>query len=171
MRALSDELSGYATSSDLDALAAAVAWLKKNKVQTLKLNDNSVETSADGGVAKLDDFFTESNSLLTGTIDDRLPIPISEKSAGFTTESYKRFIVTVSGDMTVTLHTPTSGDAEIFECRFNGTSLAADASITFAGATATTMDANCGTVTAGKVALMSAFWNGTTWDVNWKVEG
>ena len=120
---------------------------------------------------KLDDFFTESNSLLTGTIDGRLPIPISGKSEGFTTESYKRFIVTVSGDMTVTLHTPTSEDAEIFECRFDGTSLSADASITFTGATATTMDANCGTVTAGKIALMSAFWNGATWDVNWKVEG
>ena len=52
----------------LAALAAAVAWLKKNKVQTLKLNDNSVETSADGGVAKLDNFFKESNSLLVGTI-------------------------------------------------------------------------------------------------------
>lgn len=52
----------------LAALAAAVAWLKKNKVQTLKLEDGSVETSSDGGVAKLDDFFTESNSLLTGTI-------------------------------------------------------------------------------------------------------
>ena len=52
----------------LAALAAAIAWLKKNKVQTLKLNDNSVETSADGGVAKLDDFFTESNSLLNGRL-------------------------------------------------------------------------------------------------------
>ena len=52
----------------LAALAAAVAWLKKNKVQTLKLNDNSVETSADGGVAKLDDFFTESNSVLNGRL-------------------------------------------------------------------------------------------------------
>ena len=52
----------------LAALAAAVAWLKKNKVQTLKLGDNSVETSADGGVAKLDDFFTESNSLLNGRL-------------------------------------------------------------------------------------------------------
>ena len=109
--------------------------------------------------------------MLTGTIDDRLPIPISAKSAGFTTESYKRFIVTVNGDMTVTLHTPASEDAEIFECRFNGANLAADASIIFVGATATTMDTDCGTVTAGKVALMSAFWNGTTWDVNWKVEG
>lgn len=53
----------------LAALAAAVAWLKKNKVQTLKLNDNSIETSAENGVAKLDGFFAESNSLLTGTID------------------------------------------------------------------------------------------------------
>lgn len=61
----------------LAALAAAVAWLKKNKVQTLKLNDGSVETSANGGVAKLDDFFTESNSLLTATIDARLPYPIN----------------------------------------------------------------------------------------------
>ena len=52
----------------LAALAAAAAWLKKNKVQTLKLNDNSVETSADGGVAKLDGFFTESNSLLNGRL-------------------------------------------------------------------------------------------------------
>ena len=52
----------------LAALAAAVAWLKKNKVQTLKLADNSVETSADGGVAKLDDFFTNSNGLLNGRL-------------------------------------------------------------------------------------------------------
>ena len=59
---------GISIGALLAALASAVAWLKKNKVQTLKLNDNSVETSADGGVAKLDDFFTDSNSLLTGTI-------------------------------------------------------------------------------------------------------
>ena len=52
----------------LAALAAAVAWLKKNKVQTLKLDDGSVETSAENGVAKLDDFFTESNSLLNGRL-------------------------------------------------------------------------------------------------------
>ena len=154
----------------LAALLAALMWLKNNKVGSFK-SVGGASATIENGVAKLDNFFTESNSLLTGTIDDRLPIPISAKSAGFTTESYKRFVVTVSGDMTVTLHTPTSGDAEIFECRFNGASLSADASITFAGATATTMDANCGTVTAGKVALMSAFWNGTTWDVNWKVEG
>ena len=50
------------------ALLSAVAWLKKNKVQTLKLEDGSVVKTAENGVAKLDDFFTESNSLLTGTI-------------------------------------------------------------------------------------------------------
>ena len=161
---------GISIGGLLAALAAAVAWLKKNKVGSFN-SVGGASATVDNSVAKLDNFFTNSNSLLTGTIDDRLPIPISEKSEGFTTESYKRFVVTVSGDMTVTLHTPTSGDAEIFECRFDGTSLAADASITFVGATATTMDVNCGTVTAGKVALMSAFWNGTTWDVNWKVEG
>ena len=154
----------------LAALAAAIAWLRKSKVGSFE-SVGGANATVDNGVAKLSEFFTESNSLLAGTIDGRLPIPISAKSAGFTTESYKRFVVTVSGDMTVTLHTPTSEDAEIFECRFNGASLSADASITFAGATATTMDANCGTVTAGKVALMSAFWNGMTWDVNWKVEG
>ena len=41
-------------------------------MQTLKLNDNSVETSADGGVAKLDGFFTEANGLLMGVV--RYPI-------------------------------------------------------------------------------------------------
>ena len=161
---------GISIGALLAALASAAAWLKKNKVGSFS-DVGGATATAENGVAKLDDFFTNSNSLLTGTIDDRLPIPISAKSAGFTTESYKRFVVTVSGDMTVTLHTPTSEDAEIFECRFNGASLSADASITFAGATATTMDTDCGTVKAGKVALMSAFWNGTTWDVNWKVEG
>ena len=52
----------------LAALAAAVAWLKRNKVQTLKLGDDGVATSAENGVAKLDDFFTESNSLLNGRL-------------------------------------------------------------------------------------------------------
>ena len=67
-------LEGTATTVGglLAALAAAIAWLKKNKVQTLKLEDGSVETSADGGVAKLDDFFTESNSLLMGTIESKV---------------------------------------------------------------------------------------------------
>ena len=105
----------------LAALAAAVAWLKKNKADkatTLSgygITDAATEESlapeyspssaysvgafvyhdgniyqcttaiADGGEAwnaahwelrKLDDFFTESNSLLTGTIDSRLPYPL-----------------------------------------------------------------------------------------------
>lgn len=179
-----DVLHSLSSKADRTSLAPEYSATSAYSVGAIVYHDGNIyqcKTAIAGGgeawnadhweLRKLDDFFTNSNSLLTETIDDRLPIPISEKSAGFTTESYKRFIVTASGDMTVTLHTPTSGDAEIFECRFNGTSLAADASITFAGATATTMDANCGTVTAGKVALMSAFWNGTTWDVNWKVEG
>ena len=176
--------TAIAGKANLASLALEYSATSAYSVGAIVYHDGSIyqckTAIADGGetwnvehweLRKLDDFFTESNSLLTGTIDDRLPIPISAKLAGFTTESYKRFIVTVSGDMTVTLHTPTSGDAEIFECRFNGESLAADASITFVGATATTMDTDCGTVKAGKVALMSAFWNGTTWDVNWKVEG
>lgn len=52
----------------LAALAAAVAWLKKNKVQTLKLEDESIVKTAENGVAKLDDFFKESNSLLNGRL-------------------------------------------------------------------------------------------------------
>ena len=56
----------------LAALAAAVTWLRKNKVQTIKLNDGSVEKTAENGVAKLDDFFTNSNSLLTGTIESKV---------------------------------------------------------------------------------------------------
>ena len=165
----------YAYGGGAEGQFTATRQRVASKGETFVTSDNvhSKGVCDDGSPAdqELHDFFTESNGALTETIDDRLPIPISVKSAGFTTESYKRFVVTVSGDMTVTLHTPTGDDAEIFECRFNGSSLAADASITFAGATATTMDTDCGTVTAGKVALMSAFWNGTTWDVNWKVEG
>ena len=52
----------------LAALAAAAAWLKKNKVGSFKSVGGATAT-VENGVAKLDDFFTESNSLLTGTID------------------------------------------------------------------------------------------------------
>ena len=51
----------------LAALAAAAAWLKKNKVGSFDSVGGATAT-VDNGVAKLDDFFTESNSLLTGTI-------------------------------------------------------------------------------------------------------
>ena len=60
----------------LAALAAAVAWLRKKKIDKLTVTGMSKEVTADGGVAKLDDFFTESNSLLTATIDARLPYPL-----------------------------------------------------------------------------------------------
>ena len=56
----------------LAALAAAVAWLKKNKVGSFASVGGSSAT-VENGVAKLDDFFTNSNSLLTATIDARLP--------------------------------------------------------------------------------------------------
>lgn len=51
----------------LAALAAAAAWLKKNKVGSFASVGGATAT-VDNGVAKLDNFFTESNSLLMGTI-------------------------------------------------------------------------------------------------------
>ena len=60
----------------LAALAAAVAWLKKNKVGSFESVGGATAT-VDNGVAKLDNFFTESNSLLTATIDARLPYPLN----------------------------------------------------------------------------------------------
>ena len=59
----------------LAALAAAAAWLKKNKVGSFASIGGSTAT-VENGVAKLDGFFTESNSLLTATIDARLPYPL-----------------------------------------------------------------------------------------------
>lgn len=55
----------------LAALAAAIAWLKKNKVGSFKSVGGATAT-VENGVAKLDDFFTESNSLLMGTIDEEV---------------------------------------------------------------------------------------------------
>ena len=60
----------------LAALAAAAAWLKKNKVGSFA-SVGSASATVENGVAKLDDFFTESNSLLTATIDARLPYPLN----------------------------------------------------------------------------------------------
>lgn len=70
-------ITGTATTVGglLAALAAAVAWLKKNKVGSFDSVGGATAT-VDNGVAKLDDFFTDSNSLLTGTIDARLPYPL-----------------------------------------------------------------------------------------------
>ena len=71
-------LEGTATTVGglLAALAAAIAWLKKNKVGSFD-SVGGASATVDNSVAKLDDFFTESNSLLTGTIDARLPYPIT----------------------------------------------------------------------------------------------
>ena len=59
----------------LAALAAAVAWMKKNKVGSFA-SVGGASATVENGVAKLSDFFTESNSLLRGTIDARLPYPL-----------------------------------------------------------------------------------------------
>ena len=59
----------------LATLAATIAWLKKNKVGSFASVGGATAT-VENGVAKLDDFFTNSNSLLTGTIEARLPYPL-----------------------------------------------------------------------------------------------
>ena len=66
-------LEGTATTVGglLAALAAAVAWLKKNKVGSFN-SVGGASATVDNGVAKLDDFFTESNSLLTGAIESKV---------------------------------------------------------------------------------------------------
>lgn len=51
----------------LAALAAAVAWLKKNKIGSFAPVGGASAT-VDNGVASLSDFFTESNSLLNGRL-------------------------------------------------------------------------------------------------------
>ena len=60
----------------LAALSAAIAWLKKNKIGSFASVGGASATVKDG-VAKLDDFFTNSNSLLTATIEARLPYPLN----------------------------------------------------------------------------------------------
>ena len=55
----------------LAALAAAAAWLKKNKVGSFDSVGGATAT-VENGVAKLNDFFTNSNSLLTGAIDEEI---------------------------------------------------------------------------------------------------
>ena len=55
----------------LAALAAAIAWLKKNKVGSFASVGGATAT-VENGVAKLEDFFTNSNSLLTGFIESKM---------------------------------------------------------------------------------------------------
>ena len=58
---------GISIGALLAALASAVAWLKKNKVGSFA-SVGGASATVENGVAKLDDFFTESNSLLISTI-------------------------------------------------------------------------------------------------------
>lgn len=51
----------------LAALAAAIAWLKKNKVGSFA-SVGGASATVENGVAKLESFFTESNSLLNGRL-------------------------------------------------------------------------------------------------------
>ena len=51
----------------LAALAAAIAWLKKNKVGSFA-SVGGASATVENGVAKLSDFFTNSNSLLNGRL-------------------------------------------------------------------------------------------------------
>ena len=64
----------------LAALAAAAAWLKKNKVGSFASVGGATAT-VDNGVAKLDDFFTESNSLLTSRVNTLMDAKVGEVNA------------------------------------------------------------------------------------------
>ena len=64
----------------LAALAAAVAWLKKNKVGSFASVGGATAT-VENGVAKLDDFFTESNSLLTGRVNTLIDAKVGDVNA------------------------------------------------------------------------------------------
>ena len=59
----------------LASILAALMWLKKNKVGSFASVGGATAT-VENGVAKLSNFFTSSNSLLTGTIDARIPYPL-----------------------------------------------------------------------------------------------
>lgn len=64
----------------LAALAAAVAWLKKNKVGSFESVGGATAT-VDNGVAKLDDFFTKSNSLLTSRVNTLIDAKVGNVNA------------------------------------------------------------------------------------------
>lgn len=58
---------GISIGALLAALASAVAWLKKNKIGSFE-SVGGASATVENGVAKLDNFFTESNSLLNGRL-------------------------------------------------------------------------------------------------------
>lgn len=75
-------LGGTATTVGglLAALAAAIAWLKKNKVGSFE-SAGGASATVENGVAKLDDFFTESNSLLTGRVNTLIDAKVGDVNA------------------------------------------------------------------------------------------
>ena len=64
----------------LAAIAAAAAWLKKNKVGSFA-SVGGASATVDNGVAKLDDFFTESNSLLTSRVNNLSDAKVGDVNA------------------------------------------------------------------------------------------
>ena len=64
----------------LAALAAAIAWLKKNKVGSFE-SVGGASATVENGVAKLDDFFTESNSLLTSRVNNLIDEKVGDVNA------------------------------------------------------------------------------------------
>ena len=64
----------------LAALAAAAAWLRKNKVGSFA-SVGGASATVENGVAKLDDFFTESNSLLTGRVNNLIDAKVGDVNA------------------------------------------------------------------------------------------
>ena len=64
----------------LAALAAAAAWLKKNKVGSFA-SVGGASATVENGVAKLDDFFTNSNSLLTSRVNTLIDAKVGDVNA------------------------------------------------------------------------------------------
>ena len=71
---------GISIGALLAALASAVAWLKKNKVGSFKSVGGATAT-VENGVAKLDDFFTNSNSLLTSRVNTLIDAKVGDVNA------------------------------------------------------------------------------------------
>ena len=64
----------------LAALAAAIAWLKKNKVGSFA-SVGGASATVENGVAKLSDFFTNSNSLLTSRVNTLIDAKVGNVNA------------------------------------------------------------------------------------------
>ena len=71
---------GISIGALLAALASAVAWLKKNKVGSFASVGGATAT-VENGVAKMDDFFTESNSLLTSRVNNLIDAKVGDVNA------------------------------------------------------------------------------------------